>query len=168
MSAADLQNLEKNITRLKRQLANKRDTLTTIAPEEQERIRQQMEDLREKLRDYEQEYWQIFDQLAAGIEIPESEATEIVNATVTEVSAVTTNPQAAALSPEILGTLQEILTTLNQPESPAAAKLKAAISTIPPFVSLGYEAELDTERALRQYFPTFNKYLGRLKEHLKK
>ncbi|MFN5513520.1 MAG: hypothetical protein ACK5CA_01875 [Cyanobacteriota bacterium] len=167
MSATELQNLEKNIERLKRQLATKRDTLTTIAPEEKERIRQQIEDLRENIREYETDYWRLMNDLAAGVEIPEAEALEIVTATITEVEAVTIEPPGD-LSPLILGKLEEILATLRQPESPAAGKLKAALSALPPFVTVSYEAELDTERALRQYFPTFNRYLGGLKERLKK
>lgn len=167
MSATELQNLEKNIERLKRQLADKRNALTTIAPEEKERIRQQMEDLREQIREYETEYWRLMKSLAAGVEIPEAEALEIVTATITEVEAITVNP-SGDLSPLILGKLEEILAALRQPESPAAGKLKAALSSIPPFLSLSYEAELDTEGAVRKYFPTFNQYWGGFKERLKK
>ncbi|BAG04226.1 hypothetical protein [Microcystis aeruginosa] len=58
MSAAELKNLDKNIARLKEQLANKRDTLVTIAPEEKMRLKQQIEDLRKQIRDLEREQWQ--------------------------------------------------------------------------------------------------------------
>ena len=44
MATDELQNLEDNIQRLKQQLAGKRNTLVTIAPEEQVRIKQQIED----------------------------------------------------------------------------------------------------------------------------
>ncbi len=57
MSTSELQNLEKNIQRLKEQLAGKRDTLTTIAPEEKVRIGQQLEDLRLEIRELEREKW---------------------------------------------------------------------------------------------------------------
>jgi hypothetical protein len=53
MATDELQNLEENIQRLKQQLAGKRNTLVTIAPEEQVRIEQQIEDLRRQIRDFE-------------------------------------------------------------------------------------------------------------------
>ena len=53
MAPDELQNLEDNIQCLKQQLAGKRNTLVTIAPEEQVRIEQQIEDLRRQIRDFE-------------------------------------------------------------------------------------------------------------------
>lgn len=166
MSASELKNLDKNIARFKAQLANKRDTLVTIAPEEKVRLRQQIEDLREQIRDLEQEQWQLISQMTGDLTITNEEAEPIVAELVTEVESVKKQPDQ--FSPEILGLLQQILAKLNAPNTPAAAKLKAAISTLPPFVSLTYEAELDTESTFRTYFPTFNRYLKGVKERLKK
>ena len=166
MSASELKNLDKNIARLKAQLANKRDTLVTIAPEEKVRLQQQIEDLREQIRDLEQEQWQLISQMTGDLAISNEEAEPIVAELVTEVESVKQQPDQ--LSPEILDLLQQILAKLNAPNTPAAAKLKAAISTLPPFVSLTYEAELDTESTFRTYFPTFNRYLKGVKERLKK
>ena len=59
MATDELQNLDKNIQRLKEQLAGKRDILVTIAPEEQVRIEQQIEDLRRLIRDFEREKWDL-------------------------------------------------------------------------------------------------------------
>ena len=166
MSASELKNLDKNIARFKAQLANKRDTLVTIAPEEKVRLRQQIEDLREQIRDLEQEQWQLISQMTGDLAISNEEAEPIVAELVTEVESVKQQPDQ--FSPEILGLLQQILAKLNALNTPAAAKLKAAISTLPPFVSLTYEAELDTESTFRTYFPTFNRYLKGVKERLKK
>lgn len=166
MSASELKNLDKNIARFKAQLANKRDTLVTIAPEEKVRLRQQIEDLREQIRDLEQEQWQLISQMTGDLTITNEEAEPIVAELVTEVESVKKQPDQ--FSPEILELLQQILAKLNAPNTPAAAKLKAAISTLPPFVSLTYEAELDTESTFRTYFPTFNRYLKGVKERLKK
>lgn len=55
---------------------------------------------------------------------------------VTELTAITTEPPDQLASPQILELLNQILAKLNQPERSAAAKLKAALYTIPPFVSL--------------------------------
>jgi polyhydroxyalkanoate synthesis regulator phasin len=166
MSASELKNLDKNIARFKAQLANKRDTLVTIAPEEKVRLRQQIEDLREQIRDLEQEQWQLIGQMTGDLAITNEEAEPIVAELVTEVESVKKQPDQ--FSPEILGLLQQILAKLNAPNTPAAAKLKAAISALPPFVSLTYEVELDTESTFRTYFPTFNRYLKEVKERLKK
>ena len=55
---------------------------------------------------------------------------------VTELTAITKEPPPELASVQILELLNQILAKLNQPEGLAAAKLKAAIFTIPPFVSL--------------------------------
>ena len=134
MSAGELQNLEDNIQRLKQQLAGKRNTLVTIAPEEQVRIEQQIEDLRRKIRDFEREKWDLIASDSQEASFPDAEV--MVAAIITEVTAITTEPPDQLASPQILELLNQILAKLNQPERSAAAKLKAALSTIPPFVSL--------------------------------
>jgi hypothetical protein len=134
MSAGELQNLEDNIQRLKQQLAGKRNTLVTIAPEEQVRIEQQIEDLRRLIRDFEREKWDLVASESQEASFPDAEV--MVAEIITEVTAITTEPPDQLASPQILELLNQILAKLNQPERSAAAKLKAAISTIPPFVSL--------------------------------
>jgi hypothetical protein len=104
--------------------------------------------------------------MTGDLTITNEEAEPIVAELVTEVESVKKQPDQ--FSPEILELLQQILAKLNAPNTPAAAKLKAAISTLPPFVSLTYEVELDTESTFRTYFPTFNRYLKGVKERLKK
>jgi hypothetical protein len=87
---------------------------------------------------------------------------------VTELTAITTEPPPELASVQILESLNQILAKLNQPERSAAAKLKAAISTIPTFVSLTYEAELEPESTFKRYFPTFNRAIAGVKNRLKK
>ena len=166
MSAGELQNLDKNIQRLKEQLAGKRDILVTIGPEEQVRIKQQIEDLRRLIRDFEREKWDLVASDSQEASFPDAEV--MVAEIVTELTAITTEPPDQLASPQILELLNQILAKLNQPERSAAAKLKAAISTIPPFVSLTYEAELDTESTFKRYFPTFNRAIAGVKNRLKK
>jgi DNA repair exonuclease SbcCD ATPase subunit len=166
MSAGELQNLDKNIQRLKEQLAGKRDILVTIGPEEQVRIKQQIEDLRRLIRDFEREKWDLVASESQEASFPDAEV--MVAEIVTELTAITTEPPDQLASPQILELLNQILAKLNQPERSAAAKLKAAISTIPPFVSLTYEAELDTESTFKRYFPTFNRAIAGVKNRLKK
>ena len=134
MATDELQNLDKNIQRLKQQLAGKRDTLVKIAPEEEVRIKQQIEDLRRLIRDFEREKWDLVASESQEASFPDAEV--MVAEIITEVTAITTEPPDQLASPQILELLNQILAKLNQPEGLAAAKLKAAISTIPPLVSL--------------------------------
>lgn len=166
MATDELQNLDKNIQRLKEQLAGKRDILVIIGPEEQVRIKQQIEDLRRLIRDFEREKWDLVASDSQEASFPDAEV--MVAEIVTELTAITKEPPSELASAQILELLNQILAKLNQPERSAAAKLKAAISTIPPFVSLTYEAELDTESTFKRYFPTFNRAIAGVKNRLKK
>jgi predicted nucleic acid-binding Zn-ribbon protein len=134
MATDELQNLEDNIQRLKQQLAGKRDTLVKIAPEEQVRIKQQIEDLRRLIRDFEREKWDLVASDSQEASFPDAEV--MVAEIVTELTAITKEPPPELASAQILELLNQILAKLNQPERSAAAKLKASLSTIPPFVSL--------------------------------
>jgi septal ring factor EnvC (AmiA/AmiB activator) len=165
MSAKDLEQLEDDIKLLRDQLAGKRRTLVTIAPEEQVRIEQQIAELRKKIRNFEQEKWELIAQITSNSDIANDEAEAVVAELVAEGKAIATNPPDDAL---VLELLQKILGKLNEPDKPAAAKLKGAISALPPFVSLTYEAELDTENTVRKYFPTFSTWTKNLASRLKK
>ncbi len=134
MATDELQNLDKNIQRLKEQLAGKRDILVIIGPEEQVRIKQQIEDLRRLIRDFEREKWDLIASESQESSFPDAEV--MVAEIVTELTAITAEPPPELASVQILESLNQILAKLNQPERSAAAKLKAALSTIPPFVSL--------------------------------
>jgi predicted nucleic acid-binding Zn-ribbon protein len=134
MATDELQNLEENIQRLKQQLAGKRNTLVKIAPEEEVRIKQQIEDLRRKIRDFEREKWDLVASDSQEASFPDAEV--MVAEIVTELTAITKEPPPELASAQILELLNQILAKLNQPERSAAAKLKASLSTIPPFVSL--------------------------------
>jgi hypothetical protein len=65
---------------------------------------------------------------------------------------------------EIMEYLQKILAKVEEPGPTASAKLKTVISSIPPFIGISYEAELDTENFLNRYFPTFMKAVQSLKK----
>jgi len=155
MSSDRLRQVERNLTRLRQQLAGKEDTLTTIAPEERVRIKLQIADLKAEMQPYEQEYWQILTNESATIAISEP-APEVVIAEIVEQAGQLQTSQQ--YSDEVLEWLQKIYAEASKPGTPAAAKLKAALSLMPPFVSLSYEAELDTENFLRTHFPTFTKW----------
>ena len=163
MSAQHLEQLEDDIKLLRDQLAGKRRTLVMIAPEEQVRIEQQIAELLKKIRNFEQEKWDLIAQLTSTSDIAKDEAEAIVAEIVADVA----NPPDD-VSADILVLLQNILAKLNEPDKNAAAKLKGAISLLPPFVSLTYEAELDTENTFQKYFPTVSHWGKSLASLLKK
>lgn len=150
-----LSQIEENLELLQEQLVGKQTALNSAPREENIRIKQQTRELRKKIREQEEEYWQLLAQQTKTVEIPEQEAEIIVAEIVEEVGQIEVQGQYLD---EVLQILQEIRDKLNQPEATAAAKLKGVISSIPPFVGISYEAELDTENFLQQHFPTFQKW----------
>ncbi len=158
MSNKRLNQLESDIELLHDQIAGKRRTLVTIAPEEQIRIEQQIVELRKKLRNFEQEKWELIAAMAPDIAIANDEAEIILAKIVTESEAIAANPPNGTTE-EILAHLQKILDKLNELDTTAAAKLKGAISMFPPFLSLYIEGEFDTEATIRSYFPTFSRWV---------
>ena len=166
MATDELQNLDKNIQRLKEQLAGIRDAWTGARPEDKVLLQQRINDKRIEIKELEREKWDLIASESQETSFPDAEV--MVAEIVTELTAITTEPPDQLASPQILELLNQILAKLNQPERSAAAKLKAAISTIPPFVSLTYEAELDTESTFKRYFPTFNRAIAGVKNRLKK
>lgn len=155
MSNERIRQVEKNLKRLRDQLAGKEDTLTTIAPEERVRIKQQISDLKLEIKPFEEEYWQLLATRSTEVEIAEPEAEIVVAELVEQVGQL----QTSSLYPdELLQILQKIYIEVSKPGTPAAAKLKGAVSMFPPFVSLGYEAEIDTENFFRTHLPTFTKW----------
>jgi hypothetical protein len=113
------------------------------------------EEIKPEIREYEKEYWQVLAQQTQTEEIPEQEAESIVAEIVEGVGQIEVQRQ---YPDEVIQILQEIRDKLNQPGATAAAKLKGVISSIPPFVGISYEAELDTENIFQRHFPTFRKW----------
>ncbi len=157
-----LRQVEKSLKRLREQLANKEDTLVTIEPAEKVRIRQQIDDLKPQIKDFEQEYWQILASGSAELAVDEPEAEILVAEIVQEVGKL--EVQQPAYPEEMLQILRQIRDKLNEPEPLAAAKLKGVVSSMPPFVGVSYEAEIDTENFLRRHFPTFRGWIEAAKK----
>lgn len=166
MATDELQNLDKNIQRLKEQLAGIRDAWTVARSEDKVLLEQRINDKRIEIKELEREKWDLIASESQEASFPDAEV--MVAEIVTELTAITKEPPLELASAQILELLNQILAKLNQPERSAAAKLKAAISTIPPFVSLTYEAELDTESTFKRYFPTFNLAIAGVINRLKK
>ena len=150
MSSDRLHQVERNLTRLRQQLAGKEDTLTTIAPEERVRIKIQIADLKAEMQPFEEEYWQILadESVTTAISDP---TPEVIVAEIVERVEQLQNSQE--YSDEVLEWLEKIYVKVSKSGTPAAAKLKGALSLLPPFVSLSYEAELDRENYYTGAFP---------------
>jgi hypothetical protein len=150
-----LPDMEENLEDLKEQVVGKVKSLNLAPQEEKIRIKQQIRELRKEIREQEENYWHVVAQQTKTVEIPEQEAEVIVAEIVEEVGQIEVQGE---YSDEVLQILQEIRDKLNQPGATAAAKLKGVISSIPPFVGISYEAELDTENFFQRHFPTFRKW----------
>ena len=110
------------------------------------------------IRDYEQEYWQIIAGQSNLVKISEADAEVVIAEFVEGVG------QLRGENAEVIEYLQKILAKVEEPGPTAAAKLKAVVSSIPPFVGISYEAELDTENFLSRHFPTLMQAVQRLKK----
>jgi Glu-tRNA(Gln) amidotransferase subunit E-like FAD-binding protein len=151
-----LSEIEENLESLREQLGGKEKARVLARLEDKTLIKQQIRELCKEIQEQEEKYWQVLAQQTKTVEIPEHEAEVIVAEIVEEVGQIEVQGQ---YSDEVLQILQEIRDKLNQPGPTAAAKLKGVISSIPPFVGISYEAELDTENFFQQHFPTFRKLI---------
>ena len=159
MSSDRLGVVEEILTNYRKQLSGKELTLTTTPDEDKERIKLQITKLKTQMQPYEQEYWKILSEQSGSIEISEQEAKVVVAEIVNQVGKIEVS--SSTYPDEVLMLLRGIQDKLNQPDKSAAAKLKGIISSIPPFVGISYEAELDTENFLRTHFPTFISLINR-------
>jgi len=154
-----LSQIEESLNRLYRQLANKQKTLDAIAPEDKERIRQQIKHLRQdEIQPLEEERRQILTAASDHLKISEPDAEKVVGEIVMGVARLEVQPLSPDLE-KILSLLQEIRNRLNESDKSASLKVKGIISTFPPFVGLFIEPEIDIENFWQQYFPTFTRLI---------
>lgn len=159
MNKNRLNEIESHLDTLYKQKYGIETALILSPPEEQTRLRQRIQiQISPQIGKYEQEYWQIIANQSNLVEISESEAEVVVAEFVKGVG------QLQGENAEVIEYLQKILAKVEEPGPTAAAKLKAVVSSIPPFVGISYEAELDTENFLNRHFPTLMKAVQRLKK----
>ena len=111
--------------------------------------------IKPKIREYEQEYWQILANESGVATIAEPDGEVIVAEIVESVDRMVVQQNYPA---EIMPILLELRDKLNRPETSAAIKVKWVLSAIPPFVGLATEGELDLEKFWQTNFPTFRKW----------
>jgi hypothetical protein len=144
-----LTDLEKNLDLRYETLGEaEKDLAMTTDTFEITRIKQRIrERVLPDIRKYEAEYWEVLVQEARTCAVEEVEAQNAIGEIVPEVEAIANQP-SANYAYEFMQLLLEIRDKLNEPELPAAAKLKAALPLLPGILS--YEVELDTESSLRR------------------
>lgn len=158
MSTNRFSQLEQQLDNLREQLGCVEEARSTSRPEDKAMLAQRSRMLKQEIQDVEKEYWQTVARSSQQLDIPEAEAEEVVGEIVEAVTQIEAHP-APEYSAEMLQILREIRDKLNAPGSPAAAKLKGVISSMPPFIGVSYEAELDTENFFRTHFPTFTRLI---------
>jgi hypothetical protein len=150
-----LASLEKTL-KLRYEALNKaeEDLAMTTDTFEVTRIEQRIrERVLPKIRKYEREYWDILAAEAPSCEVAEVDASQAIVKVVQEVELIQSQPNKYPY--ELMDKLQEILDKLNERDTAAAAKLKAALHLVPGIIS--YEVELDTEILLKRVFDRMKK-----------
>jgi SNF2-related domain/Helicase conserved C-terminal domain len=155
MSNDRLCTVEENLELLRKQIAGKEKAKILAPFEEHARIELGIQELRKLMRPFEEEYWRLLVTRSNQVEISAPDAEIIVAELVEQVGQLQTSTQ---YPDEVLQILQGIYLEVSKPGTPAAAKLKGALSMFPPFVSLGYEVEIDTEIFFHTHLPTFTKW----------
>ena len=151
--------IESLLEQLYEQRREKEQAIITAPAGSKTILQQQLRsDILRFIQAYEKEYWQIIATQSNLAEIPETEAEVVVAEFVEGVG------QLQGENAKIVEYLQKILAKVEEPGPTAAAKLKTVISSIPPFVGISYEAELDTENFLNRHFPLLMKGVQRLKK----
>lgn len=164
MSSDRLRQVEEHLQILREQQGSvEREILLTTGIHKIQAEQRLRLEIKPKLIQFEKEYWQILANKSEAVAIAEPAPEVVVAEIVEQVGQLQTSQQ---YSDEVLEWLQKIYIEVSKPGVPAAAKLKGALSLLPPFVSLSYEAELDTENFLRTHFPTFTKWSKALAKKL--
>lgn len=159
MNKNRLKEIESLLEQLYEQRREKEQAIITAPAGSKTILQQQLRsDILRFIQAYEKEYWQIIATQSNLAEIPETEAEVVVAEFVEGVG------QLQGENAKIVEYLQKILAKVEEPGPTAAAKLKTVISSIPPFVGVSYEAELDTENFLNRHFPLLMKGVQRLKK----
>ena len=159
MNKNRLNEIESHLELLYEQRREKEEAIIVAARGDKTILKQQLRlEILKPIRDYEQEYWQIIAGQSNLVQISEADAEVVIAEFVEGVG------QLRGENAEVIEYLQKILAKVEEPGPTAAAKLKAVVSSIPPFVGISYEAELDTENFLNRHFPTLMKAVQRLKK----
>ncbi|MBD2579642.1 hypothetical protein [Oscillatoria sp. FACHB-1406] len=134
MNRERLVELEKQYQMLQKQLSGKEKSKILAPLEEQERIQQQIDEvIQPQLKEWKQRYASALAEAVEIEELTESQAEVVVGEIVEEIQQAQPNAPTERQT-EIL---EQILAKLNEPGTPATAKVKWAVKSTPPFVEVG-------------------------------
>jgi hypothetical protein len=150
-----LRSVEKNLALLRQQIESKEEAKIIAPFDDKARIELGIQKLREEMRPFEQEYWQILATKSTQVEITEPDIEIVVAELIEQVGQLQNNNQ---YPDEVVQLLQKIYIEVSKPDTPAAAKLKGALSMFPPSVNVGLEVEFDIKNFCRTRLPTFSKW----------
>jgi hypothetical protein len=158
MASDRFSQLEKNLNRLYTQLGAAEDGVVgAISKVDKVKYQQEIDDdIRPQIRKFEEELFALLLQESREVTFGEVDAQATIDVIAQEVAQVKQQPELSQQVLEVLGRIEE---KLNEPGVTADAKLKATLSTIPPFINLAYEGQIDTENFCRKYFPTFTRLI---------
>ena len=156
--AGRLEHLRQLLDGYQEQIQGMEDARMMASAMDKARININIRATRKEMRPVEQEYWDLLSKAAQTEPIVEAEAEKAIVEVIQAIDVLESRP-VDDRSEAMMQMLREIRDKLNEPGNPAAAKLKGMISMLPPFVSLSYEAELDTEQFFSKYFPTAKRVL---------
>lgn len=169
MTKNRIQEIEEHLALLREQLYGLEQAKILAPVDERIRLEQRIRIyLKPDIKKYEMEYWETLANQSRFLDISEIEA-EIAVKEISHQVSLMEKPDTAILgekSPDLIGILVEIRDQLNNSNDPAALKLKGVISSFPPFIGIACEAELDTEKFLKKYFPTFISCIDKAKKKL--
>lgn len=145
-----LADLEERIQTNYQKLAKFQERLDrTASVREQYDIEGDIPKIRKTIRDSQTEYWELLAQEAYTCKLAEVDVSDAIVEVGPKAERIV--KQSSTKYPDdLMQKLQEILDKLNEPQTPAAAKLRAALPLIPGIMS--YELELDTEISLKRVF----------------
>ena len=156
--AGRLEHLRQLLDGYQEQIQGMEDARMMASAMDKARINLNIRAMRKEMRPVEQEYWDLLSKAAQTEPIVETDAEKAIVEVIQAIDVLESRP-VDDRSEAMMQMLREIRDKLNEPGNPAAAKLKGMISMLPPFVSLSYEAELDTEQFFSKYFPTAKRVL---------
>lgn len=128
MNKNRLNEIESHLELLYEQRREKEEAIIVAARGDKTILKQQLRlEILKPIRDYEQEYWQIIAGQSNLVQISEADAEVVIAEFVEGVG------QLREENAEVIEYLQKILAKVEEPGPTAAAKLKAVVSSIPPF-----------------------------------
>ncbi|WOD40348.1 hypothetical protein [Nodosilinea sp. E11] len=164
-----IQVIEEHLALLREQLYGLEQAKILASADEKVRLEQRIRiQCKPEIRKYEIEYWETLANQSRFLQIPETEADIAVKEITQQVSLIENSNDIlpGEKLADAIGILVEIRDKLNHSNDSAALKLKGVISSFPPFVGIACEAELDTEKFLVKYFPTFIGCIEKAKKKL--